>query len=384
MFKVKKLVWVMGCVSVMGGCALYPGKDKQALDIKPVMDVKHAADNPAAMYSLGRYYQGKAGYTEAIAAYEKALAMAPGHVEAHNGLGVSHSMQGRHELALQHLRKAIELSPMATHLYNNLGYVHLVLGQESEAATAFEQALRLDPENRKARNSLAAVYERVGLHDKAAMLTMANPTPISIPANTAHVVTIATPSATILATVAATIVTSATVGKQEIQHSTRPETRLVQVSPNVFEFRMTEADSMMAILTGKPAGKTITPQNSADLGSKNIRIEVSNGNGVTGLARQVSSFLQENGFAKARLTDRLPFQQLQTEIHYRPGNYALADQINKMLPKPAKMLEESYDLRRDIQVRVLLGKDVAREIAYFDNRGKIQIAQSTSKTTTRE
>ncbi len=378
MFKVKKLVWVMGCVSVMGGCALYPGKDKQALDIKPVMNVKHATDNPEALYSLGRYYQGKAGYTEAIAAYENALVIAPGHVGAHNGLGVSHSMQGRHELALQHLRKAIELSPMATHLYNNLGYVHLVLGQESEAATAFEQALRLDPENRKARNSLATVYEKVGLHDKAAMLKMANP-------SLAVASTVAAPVTTPSATTVSTTVEVVTMEKQEIQHSTRPDTRLVQVSPNVFEFRMTEADSMMAILTGKPASKTITPQNSADLASKNVRIEVSNGNGVTGLARQVSSFLQENGFAKARLTDRLPFQQLQTEIHYRPGNYALADQISKMLPKPAKMVEESYDLRRDIQVRVLLGKDVAREVAYFDNRGKIQIAQSSiSKATTRE
>ena len=377
MFKVKKLVWVMGCVSVMGGCALHPGKDKQALDIKPVMNVNHATDNPGSLYSLGRYYQGKAGYTEAIAAYEKALAMAPGHVEAHNGLGVSHSMQGRHELALQHLRKAIELSPMATHLYNNLGYVHLVLGQESEAATAFEQALRLDPENRKARNSLAAVYEKVGLHDKAAMLKMASP-------SLAVASTVAAPVTTLSAATVSTTVEVVPMEKQEIQHSTRPDTRLVQVSPNVFEFRMTEADSIMAILTGKPASKTITPQNSADLGSKNVRIEVSNGNGVTGLARQVSGFLQENGFAKARLTDRLPFQQVQTEIHYRPGNYVLADKINKMLPKPAKMVEESYDLRRDIHVRVLLGKDVAREVAYFDNRGKIQIAQNSSKATTRE
>lgn len=379
MFKVKRLVWVMGCVSVMGGCTLYQSRDKQALSIKPVMDVKHAAGGSEAMsmYWLGRYYQGKVNYTEAIAAYEKALAADPAHVEAHNGLGVSYSLQGRHELALQHLRKAIELLPMATHLHNNLGYAHLARGQESEAAAAFEQALRLDPENRQARNNLVAVYEKAGLHDKAAMLTMARPEPTAAPVAMSAIASglaPGTPSATMPAAV-----TAATVGKQEMQHSAHStHARLVQVTPNVFELRMTEADSMMVIHTGKTTGKTVVPQDSGNLDSKDIRIEVSNGNGVSGMAGQVSGFLQRSGFAKVRLTDRQPYQQAQTEIHYRPGNSVLAGQISQMMPNQAPMVE-SYNLRREVQVRVLLGKDVSREAAYFDNRGKIQIARSTGK-----
>lgn len=379
MFKVKRLVWVMGCVSVLGGCALYQSRDKQALSIKPVMDVRHAAGGSEAMsmYWLGRYYQGKVNYTEAIAAYEKALAAEPAHVEAHNGLGVSYSLQGRHELALQYLRKAIELLPMATHLRNNLGYAHLARGQESEAAAAFEQALRLDPENRQARSNLAAVYEKAGLHDKAAMLTMARPEPTAALVAMSAIVSgpaPGTPSATMRAAV-----TAATVGKQEMQHSAHStHARLVQVTPNVFELRMTEADSMMAIRTGKSTGKTVAPQDSGNLDSKDVRIEVSNGNGVSGMAGQVSGFLEQSGFAKARLTDRQPYQQVQTEIHYRPGNSVLAGQISQMMPKQAPMVE-SYNLRKEVQVRVLLGKDVAREAAYFDNRGKIQIARSTGK-----
>ena len=125
MFRVKQLAWAMGCVSLMSGCALYQNKDRQAVDIKPVMEVKHATASAGAMYHLGRYYQGKVNYTEAIAAYEKALEADPGHVEAHNGLGGAYCLQGRHELALQYLRRAIELTPLAGHLHNNLGYVHL-------------------------------------------------------------------------------------------------------------------------------------------------------------------------------------------------------------------------------------------------------------------
>jgi Flp pilus assembly protein TadD len=372
MFKVKQLVWVTGCVSVLGGCALYPSSSKQALNIKPVMEVKHAGDNPNAMYSLGRYYQGKVNYTEAIAAYEKALAADPAHVEAHNGLGVSYSLQGRHELALQHLRKAIELTPMAAHLHNNLGYVHLVQGQESEAAAAFEQALRLDPENRQARKSLVTVYERVGLYDKAAMLALAIPAPAATSA-----VALGTPSAAMPASGTAT-----TVEKQVMQQAA--DTRLVQVAPDVFEFRMTEAASMMAILTGKTSDKAAAPQDSGNLYSKNVRIEISNGNGVRGMARLVSGFLQQGGFAKAGLTNQQPFQQKQTEIHYRSGNDVLAGQINRLMPKQVAMVESS-SLRQDIQVRVLLGKDVVREVAYFNNRGKMQkIAQNIGMATAGE
>lgn len=372
MFKVKQLVWVTGCMSVLGGCALYPSSSKQALNIKPVMEVKHAGDNPNAMYSLGRYYQGKVNYTEAIAAYEKALAADPAHVEAHNGLGVSYSLQGRHELALQHLRKAIELTPMAAHLHNNLGYVHLVQGQESEAAGAFEQALRLDPENQQARKSLVTVYERVGLHDKAAMLALAIPAPAATSA-----AALGTPSAAMPASG-----TVATVEKQVMQQAA--DTRLVQVAPDVFEFRMTEAASMMAILTGKTSGNATASQDSGNLYSKNVRIEISNGNGVRGMARLVSGFLQQGGFAKAGLTNQQPFQQKQTEIHYRSGNDVLAGQINRLMPKQVAMVESS-SLRQDIQVRVLLGKDVAREVAYFNNRGKMQkIAQNTGMATAGE
>ncbi|WP_151898828.1 LytR C-terminal domain-containing protein [Nitrosospira lacus] len=347
MFKVKRLVWVMSCVSVMGGCALYQSSDKQALSIKPVMDVKHATGGAEAMYWLGRYYQGKMNYTEAAAAYEKALAADPAHAEAHNGLGVSYSLLGRHELALQHFRKAIELLPMAAHLHNNLGYAHFARGQESEAVAAFEQALRLDPENRQARSNLAAAYEKAELHDEAAMLRMARPEPTAAPD---------TFSATIPAA----------------------PSRLVQVTPNVFELRMTDADSMTALRTGRSTGKTAVSQDAGNLDSKDVRIEVSNGNGMSGMAAQVSGFLQRSGFAKARLTDRPPYQQVQTEIHYRPGNSVLAGQISQMMPKQAPVVE-SYNLRREVQVRVLLGKDFAREAAYFDNRGKIQVALSAGK-----
>jgi tetratricopeptide (TPR) repeat protein len=380
MFKVKQLAWLMGCASVISGCA-WLGGDKQAVEIKPVMHLKHApgsAGSAGAMYTLGRYYQGKANYTEAIAAYEKALAENPAHTEAHNGLGVSYSRLGRHELALQHFRKAIELSPLATHLHNNVGYIHLLRGQQNEAAAAFEQALRLEPENRQARSNLAALYQKAGLHDKAAMLTASNPGTIAADPTKSSMATSTLGNPPVFTPVNM----DTTAERREVSRDTKDtkdtNTQLVQVAPNVFEFRLPVGDPGMDLPTSRTIGKTVGPRESYKLDSNNVRVEVSNGNGATGMAKQVSSFLQQKGYAKPRLTDRPPFDQAQTEIHYRRGHGALAAQISEMLPKHAPLVE-SNNLRIDIQVRVMLGKDFTREVAYFDNSDKMRIAGSTSE-----
>ncbi|PTQ81295.1 tetratricopeptide repeat protein [Nitrosospira multiformis] len=381
MFRIKQLAWAMGCVSLMSGCALYPGyqnKAGQAVNIKPVMEVRHALGSADALYQLGRYYQAKVNYAEAIAAYEKALEADPAYVEAHNGLGVAHCLQDRHELALQYFRKAIGMAPLAAHLHNNLGYAHLVNGQEAEAMSAFERALRLEPQNQRARRNLAAVYIKAGLRDKAAALTragsesavVASVAPVTVPAS-------GTPAGTASAAVSTMSPPGVVAAGEKQKLSCSAGARLVQVTPGVFEFRMTETEAMAAIPPGKILGRTAEPQASGRFSGEDIRIEVSNGNGVPGMARQVSDFLQQNGFATARLTDRQPYQQALTEIHYRRGHSGVAEEISRLMAVGVPVVE-SYNLRRDIHVRVRLGKDAARQVAYLENPGRVQITQGTA------
>ena len=171
MFKIKRLTWIIGCILALNGCALIQ-KDTSVTDIeiKPVMSLKHANDSPKIMYLLGRYYQGKIDYHRAIVAYGSALSGKPDYIEVHNGLGVIYSIQGQHELSLQHFHKAIEISPMETYLYNNLGYAYLIQGNEAEAAKSLEKALLLDPENKRARQNLAIAHERIALTNKVTSL----------------------------------------------------------------------------------------------------------------------------------------------------------------------------------------------------------------------
>jgi hypothetical protein len=324
------------------------------------MHVAHGDTSLEAMYRLGRYNHGKANYTEAIAAYHKALAVNPNHVEACNGLAVSYSMHGQYELALRYLRHALGLSPNSAHLHNNLGYIHMTEGRINEAAAAFAQALRLDPENRWARGNVAALYEKVGLNADITppAMTPFGSAPMSSP--------ISNPISDPIRAVGHTGPAAPAErkhekqGKSGVQRNT--DTRLVQIAANVYEFRSTEdglgdRDSHRVNHDKNPAASGISISDS-----KGIRIEVSNGSGIAGMARQVSDFLRENGLPQPRLTDRQPFRQLQTEIHYRPGSYKLAEQIGRMMPKQISM-KEGYNLRKDIQVRILLGKDIISAVA---------------------
>lgn len=389
MFRIRQLAWAMGCISLMSGCTLYPGyqnKAGQAVSIKPVMEVNHGVRSADAMYQLGRYYQARVNYAEAIAAYEKVLEADPGHVEAHNGLGVAHCLQDRHELALRYFRKAIGIAPLAAHLHNNLGYAHLVKGQEAEAVSAFERALRLEPQNLRARRNLAAVYMKAGLRDKAAALARAGSesaaAPMAAPASrTPAGASAGPPAGTAAGTVSAAIsavslpVAAALSERQKLSCS--GGARLVQVTPGVFEFRVSATEAMAAIPSGKIIARTAAPKDSGTFSGQDIRIEVSNGNGVPGMARQMSDFLQQNGFATARLTDRQPYQQVLTEIHYRPGHSGVAEEISRLMPAGVPMME-SYTLRKDIHVRVMLGKDAVRQVgqvAYLENSGRVQVAQ---------
>jgi hypothetical protein len=365
----------------------YQNKEGQAVSIKPVMEVNHAVRSADALYQLGRYYQARVNYAEAIAAYEKVLEADPGHVEAHNGLGVAHCLQERHELALQYFRKAIGMAPLAAHLHNNLGYAHLVHGQEAEAVSAFERALRLEPQNQRARGNLAAVYLKAGLHDKAAALTMAGSesTAVSVtaPAPSNPVGAPAgTPAGTASAAVSTMSPPAAVAPGEKQKLPCSAGARLVQVTPGVFEFRMSETEVVATIPPGEIIGRTAASQDSGRLSFQDVRIEVSNGNGVPGMARQVSDFLQQNGFARARLTDRQPYQQALTEIHYRPGHSGVAEEIGRLMlvavPPVEVPMVESYNLRRDIHVRVMLGKDAVRPAAYLQNSDRVQIAQGTA------
>lgn len=397
------------CIPLLSSCVSPQTTDKQSWNVKPVYKVNNiAADNPNTLYQLGRYYQGQRRYEQAAESYRKALVTDGSFVEAHNGLGVIYSMQGRYNEAVTEFRAAISQAPKAGHLYNNLGHALYLQGAYTEAVSTLEQAVTLDMGNPRTLNNLGLAYAKVGEAGKSwqafaeaaksvsSDLTVAAPgtpgqTDVSQPAQVEPgtgagqvVTTQRLPVQTLALPKDRGVISSAPVVPVATTES-RVETALV--APSVYapseraepvQVTATEV-ATEAATEASIAAATVQPAPVAQTDSLRLHLEVSNGNGVRGIARKVSYFLQESGYAKARLTNRKPFVVQTTKIQYRHGHQAEAEQLRASLPGYAGMVQ-SNSLRADINLRVVLGRDMVQYTARFnDSALKLRLAHNGLK-----
>ncbi len=89
-------------------------------------------------------------------------------------------------------------------------------------------------------------------------------------------------------------------------------------------------------------------------------IEVSNGNGVAGMAVRSSEFLRYYGFSIGRITNAENFHFYDTTIFYREGYLQVVKELVSVIPG-VQAIEKVDSLgRSSIGVRIILGKDLAR------------------------
>lgn len=421
--KTKKMILPMVCcIPLLSSCATTQPTGKQSWNVQPVYKVNNrAVDSPDAMYQLGRYYQGQRRYDQAAEAYHKALDADSGFVEAHNGLGVIYSMQRRYDEAITEFRAAISQAPMAAHLYNNLGHALYLQGAYAEAVTALTQAASLDPKNPRTLNNLALAYAKAGEAEKSRQVfaiaanqassdavvaastppeqvVASQPAPIepdlgAKPASSpsAGVTPVSPAQAVDLqpASVESSPATQQAVAAQEpsVQTLALPKDRGVISSAAVVPVATAENRVEMAQAAPKvnePSERAAPVQAAAIVASteavapevalaqaESIRrhLEVSNGNGVTGMAKKIAYFLQESGYAKARLTNRKPFTVQTTQIQYRYGHQEDAEHLRSSLPGNTG-IAPSNNLRADINLRIVLGKDMLQHTAYFNGNSQ--------------
>ena len=100
-----------------------------------------------------------------------------------------------------------------------------------------------------------------------------------------------------------------------------------------------------------------------DLGAKRqaSRLEVTNGNGVAGMARLVGRWLATQGLDNVRLTNQRPFAQQTTLIQYRSGHEEEARRVARSLPAGAKALT-GPPKGSGRHLRVVLGRDWIRPL----------------------
>jgi tetratricopeptide (TPR) repeat protein len=289
------------------------------------------------------------------------------HVEICNVLAVMQARQGHYGAAERLIRQALVLSPHSAYLYNNLGYVELLRGDLAMARQNFEFARELNPRDARAQVNLQAVNARLAAASAPPNVTPSAAPPTSDAAVASPHVGLPGPSP-VAATGAPPVATAAKAPAAgvEMALATPPVARIsvlqadpaqdsmamVKVSPNIFELRWKHAAGQALAAMPEPTHAVPVAPSQRIVG-----LEVSNGNGVTGMAYRVARYLHEHANAPmARLTNLKPYTQPVTEIRYRPGMLEAARAVNHDLPEIVQLVEDPK-LAQGTTVRVVLGHD---------------------------
>ena len=117
-------------------------------------------DRGLALGQLGRH-------EEALASFDKVLLLQPEDADAWNNRGAPLSKLGRHEEALESVDKALALQPDESNLWNNRGLALSKLGRHEEALASFDKALALQPDSADTWNNRGASLSKLGRHEEA-------------------------------------------------------------------------------------------------------------------------------------------------------------------------------------------------------------------------
>ena len=156
--------------------------------------------NPDFHNALGAIHQALKKQGEAVACYQKALALAPDFAEAHYNMGDALKEQGRLEEAeafqqkarvlyrasecynlgndlkaqgifsesIENYRKALAIRPDYAEAHNNLGAALNDQGKPNEAAACYLNALAIKPDYAEAHNNLGVALNTLDRHGEAA------------------------------------------------------------------------------------------------------------------------------------------------------------------------------------------------------------------------
>jgi len=352
----------------LAGCASVSQKQGLAWKVEPVLDVKHGAQSSEAYYTLGRYYDGSQAWDRAIDAYRKAIAADTRNMEAYNALGVALAHSHPLEEAEAIFRNAVGIDPNSAHVRSNLGLVLLLAGRPQEAVSALQTSLTLDGENVTARANLqeALAQWKPQLANHRGDVTGTESTPLATGVEAAA---------------SASPVSASTADPVSPGTPIRvPAPFVAAAAPLPVDLRMNDRPTVPAFLTGDISGSSSLPMKAPDpsvsanlLASQpeshvpgtSMRLELSNGNGIKGAAARLKQWLTAEGLQVERLTNRRPYDQQRTVIHYRSGQQEAALRVAQALRMTAQIdTTPSTDLRSD--VRVVLGQDWVRTAACLE------------------
>ncbi len=293
--------------------------------------------NPDSHLCLARYYQDRGKHREALAEFEKTLAMDPGCAKALGAMGVSYDYLKEFQRASECYRAALRIDPNAAGVYNNMGQSLLLQGSYVSAVEAFKRAAALDGANPRIHNNLGRAHALAGRCDLAIAEFEQGGKGISAEAALSRV-----------------------LREAEGQPPSK-ETTAAAEEDGAKGFAARVARRLQERSGGEASRETSTAATAPK--TENVAaicVEVSNGNGINHLAENVGGYLRKKGFRVTRVTNAEKFDVAGTCIYYEKNHAQAANLLAGQIPVVSKIRAvPALDVSR-VKLKLVLGADMVR------------------------
>jgi hypothetical protein len=320
------------------------------------------AGSPDDAYVLGRQQHMASRFPAAIGFYQAALRADPRHVNATNGLATLYAEQGDFPKAIALWREltssaAAPSGPGTAFLYSNLGYAYFLNGNYQQAIAALERACVLDPLNHRAWRHLGSSLEKLGQGERAQLMFKQAGTLEQHDFKADYA----------LAQRAGVAAIDGAVGSAAAPGGWAA-TEVRQTSSGMFELRRAAPAPAAppAVYSGpaalpEPAAAPVEadePAPAAAADTEEIaRLEIRNGNGVTGMARSLGRKLADPGLRVVRLSNEKGFNVAHTRVEYQGAFREAANRLAERFGNAAVLEVESCNTA---DVRLVIGRDLVR------------------------
>ena len=313
--------------------------------------VRVPPSNAQAHHRLGRYYYETGRYDEAAREFRKAILIAPDYAEAQVMLGMCYDRGADFAKAEEAYRTAIKLRPDAAYVRNNLGASYLRQGKWEAARETLQKAVELSGGQIKKEmyDNLGAACAMTGQDEQAFQAFAKVDSMAEVNYRMARIDTL----------------------KGMGEEAGRRYAAAVELEPSSATFRKGYEEWKRAQeVTGPAPGPTMTakaPQAPAGQretwreASVDPGMEISNGNGVAHMAADMREYLNGKGFVTKRLTNAPRFDCAKTTLFFRERYLSVSMDLAKQMPRMPMMKELKQWERPDLNVKIVLGRDMARD-----------------------
>ena len=339
-----------------------------------ISKIRTPRGNPDSHYLLACYYQERGRHKDAIGEFNKVIVLDPLHVKAYNGLGVSYSELKDYSKAISAYLAALKLNPELDYVHNNIGYSYLLQGDTDAAIDALRKATELNSKSTRIHNNLGMAYFMKGETEKAraefeigggdawavynmARLYYQKDMFYEAREHFARALDM-NPS---LAGARKGMEASDTlyrITQALSEKADNAEISMIADEPAIDSGNLTPKRETMEIEVPPPDLAVVAKQVDSEKMPKDVEIEVSNGNGVSHMAKNVGSYLKKRGFKVVRLTNAGHFHHSKGSITYGKKYFDAAKALAEEIPEMADLIMADMLHKGDSKIKVLLGKDL--------------------------